>query len=364
VLAYGSVPLKTYPPDGDIDLKSEPFARSVSLNNLHMRKSMLFIMDYSPPSVIKLEHDLNSEADCEIRCENLIFKEEKSTSKETDLKQMLMQSNSPVPPELARHEGSKFKPESIMDGGIRGKGTDMVMETNMRPSLDRYLAGLVDRPRMSFSTPHIKVYVHHSFISTSHAFFTQTSDSLVAAGPEQEIQSDASAEAYLNCLFTLINKDDHKTVFQNKLRLLVMHCIQSLEAYMRKYPRSYYRSYNSPTKDSRTLNRRNVQFSNSVYVCVFRRYPFRCNRGVWLLLKQYPNTPVAAERVLEHMNTISPIVPTNAKLLGMEYVLIVPTKFADMSWEEFSKRRFGVAKQCSTTKKGTHKNLLMLSSLQ
>jgi ATP-dependent RNA helicase DDX23/PRP28 len=27
-----------------------------------------------------------------------------------DLKQMLVQSNSPVPPELARHEASKFKP--------------------------------------------------------------------------------------------------------------------------------------------------------------------------------------------------------------------------------------------------------------
>lgn len=32
-----------------------------------------------------------------------------------DLKQMLMQSNSPVPPELARHEASKFKPGSIPD---------------------------------------------------------------------------------------------------------------------------------------------------------------------------------------------------------------------------------------------------------
>nr|GEZ80029.1 DEAD-box ATP-dependent RNA helicase 21 [Tanacetum cinerariifolium] len=32
-----------------------------------------------------------------------------------DLKQMLMQSNSPVPPEIARHEASKFKPGSIPD---------------------------------------------------------------------------------------------------------------------------------------------------------------------------------------------------------------------------------------------------------
>ncbi|KAK6118193.1 hypothetical protein DH2020_048094 [Rehmannia glutinosa] len=32
-----------------------------------------------------------------------------------DLKQMLIQSNSPVPPELARHEASKFKPGSIRD---------------------------------------------------------------------------------------------------------------------------------------------------------------------------------------------------------------------------------------------------------
>ncbi|XP_078444253.1 P-loop containing nucleoside triphosphate hydrolases superfamily protein [Wolffia australiana] len=32
-----------------------------------------------------------------------------------DLKQMLIQSNSPVPPELARHEASKFKPGSIPD---------------------------------------------------------------------------------------------------------------------------------------------------------------------------------------------------------------------------------------------------------
>ncbi|KAM7260042.1 hypothetical protein ACFE04_015783 [Oxalis oulophora] len=32
-----------------------------------------------------------------------------------DLKQMLIQSNSPVPPELARHEASKFKPGSVPD---------------------------------------------------------------------------------------------------------------------------------------------------------------------------------------------------------------------------------------------------------
>ncbi|CAM0953641.1 unnamed protein product [Alopecurus aequalis] len=32
-----------------------------------------------------------------------------------DLKQMLVQSNSPVPPELARHEASKFKPGSVRD---------------------------------------------------------------------------------------------------------------------------------------------------------------------------------------------------------------------------------------------------------
>ncbi|KAJ0777090.1 putative RNA helicase [Helianthus annuus] len=32
-----------------------------------------------------------------------------------DLKQMLTQSNSPVPPELARHEACKFKPGSIPD---------------------------------------------------------------------------------------------------------------------------------------------------------------------------------------------------------------------------------------------------------
>ncbi|KAF3646962.1 hypothetical protein FXO38_18880, partial [Capsicum annuum] len=31
-----------------------------------------------------------------------------------DLKQMLTQSNSPVPPELARHEASKFKPEVFL----------------------------------------------------------------------------------------------------------------------------------------------------------------------------------------------------------------------------------------------------------
>jgi ATP-dependent RNA helicase DDX23/PRP28 len=30
-----------------------------------------------------------------------------------DLKQMLMQSNNPVPPELARHEASKFRPGSV-----------------------------------------------------------------------------------------------------------------------------------------------------------------------------------------------------------------------------------------------------------
>ena len=30
-----------------------------------------------------------------------------------DLKQMLIQSNSPVPPELARHEASKFRPGSV-----------------------------------------------------------------------------------------------------------------------------------------------------------------------------------------------------------------------------------------------------------
>ncbi|KAF8400101.1 hypothetical protein HHK36_015976 [Tetracentron sinense] len=36
-----------------------------------------------------------------------------------DLKQMLIQSNSPVPPELARHEASKFKPGSIPDRPAR-----------------------------------------------------------------------------------------------------------------------------------------------------------------------------------------------------------------------------------------------------
>ncbi|KAK9052653.1 hypothetical protein SSX86_029283 [Deinandra increscens subsp. villosa] len=40
-----------------------------------------------------------------------------------DLKQMLTQSNSPVPPELARHEASKFKPGSIPDRPPRRNDT-------------------------------------------------------------------------------------------------------------------------------------------------------------------------------------------------------------------------------------------------
>ncbi|CAA3006038.1 DEAD-box ATP-dependent RNA helicase 21-like [Olea europaea var. sylvestris] len=40
-----------------------------------------------------------------------------------DLKQMLIQSNSPVPPELARHEASKFKPGSIPDRPPRKNDT-------------------------------------------------------------------------------------------------------------------------------------------------------------------------------------------------------------------------------------------------
>lgn len=40
-----------------------------------------------------------------------------------DLKQMLTQSNSPVPPELARHEASKFKPGSIPDRPTRRNDT-------------------------------------------------------------------------------------------------------------------------------------------------------------------------------------------------------------------------------------------------
>lgn len=40
-----------------------------------------------------------------------------------DLKQMLTQSNSPVPPELARHEASKFKPGSIPDRPPRKNDT-------------------------------------------------------------------------------------------------------------------------------------------------------------------------------------------------------------------------------------------------
>ncbi|KAG2535853.1 DEAD-box ATP-dependent RNA helicase 21 [Panicum virgatum] len=40
-----------------------------------------------------------------------------------DLKQMLIQSNSPVPPELARHEASKFKPGSIPDRPPRRNDT-------------------------------------------------------------------------------------------------------------------------------------------------------------------------------------------------------------------------------------------------
>ncbi|CAM6106288.1 unnamed protein product [Calypogeia fissa] len=40
-----------------------------------------------------------------------------------DLKQMLIQSNSPVPPELARHEASKFKPGSVPDRPARRNDT-------------------------------------------------------------------------------------------------------------------------------------------------------------------------------------------------------------------------------------------------
>ncbi|GAB2277412.1 Envelope glycoprotein gp160 [Dionaea muscipula] len=40
-----------------------------------------------------------------------------------DLKQMLLQSNSPVPPELARHEASKFKPGTIPDRPPRRNDT-------------------------------------------------------------------------------------------------------------------------------------------------------------------------------------------------------------------------------------------------
>ena len=36
-----------------------------------------------------------------------------------DLKQMLIQSNSPVPPELSRHEASKFKPGSVPHKPLR-----------------------------------------------------------------------------------------------------------------------------------------------------------------------------------------------------------------------------------------------------
>ncbi|XP_059285626.1 DEAD-box ATP-dependent RNA helicase 21 isoform X1 [Lycium ferocissimum] len=43
-----------------------------------------------------------------------------------DLKQMLTQSNSPVPPELARHEASKFKPGSIPDRPPRRNDTVFV----------------------------------------------------------------------------------------------------------------------------------------------------------------------------------------------------------------------------------------------
>ncbi|EFJ18460.1 hypothetical protein SELMODRAFT_165735 [Selaginella moellendorffii] len=40
-----------------------------------------------------------------------------------DLKQMLVQSNSPVPPELSRHEASKFKPGTIPDRPLRRNET-------------------------------------------------------------------------------------------------------------------------------------------------------------------------------------------------------------------------------------------------
>ena len=40
-----------------------------------------------------------------------------------DLKQMLIQNNSPVPPELARHEASKFKPGAIPDRPPRRNDT-------------------------------------------------------------------------------------------------------------------------------------------------------------------------------------------------------------------------------------------------
>ncbi|KAH6771099.1 P-loop containing nucleoside triphosphate hydrolases superfamily protein [Perilla frutescens var. hirtella] len=40
-----------------------------------------------------------------------------------DLKQMLIQSNSPVPPELARHEASKFKPGLVPDRPPRRNDT-------------------------------------------------------------------------------------------------------------------------------------------------------------------------------------------------------------------------------------------------
>jgi ATP-dependent RNA helicase DDX23/PRP28 len=40
-----------------------------------------------------------------------------------DLKQMLIQNNSPVPPELAKHEASKFKPGGIPDRPPRRNDT-------------------------------------------------------------------------------------------------------------------------------------------------------------------------------------------------------------------------------------------------
>ncbi|KAK9266339.1 hypothetical protein L1049_012670 [Liquidambar formosana] len=48
-----------------------------------------------------------------------------------DLKQMLIQSSSPVPPELARHEASKFKPGTIPDRP--GRRNDMVFMPFYRP---------------------------------------------------------------------------------------------------------------------------------------------------------------------------------------------------------------------------------------
>ncbi|KAI3711516.1 hypothetical protein L1987_70054 [Smallanthus sonchifolius] len=71
--------------------------------------------------------------------------------------------------------------------------------------------------------------------------------------------------------------------------------------------------------------------------------------------KKYESSDEMKQRYSIFVESLDTITSHNKK--GLSYTLGVNgiTKFADMTWEEFSKNKLGASQNCSATKKGNHK---------